>query len=264
MQSRQVGVSVVSHRQAGLCKDLVEDLAKLPDWLVIGDVVLTLNVPEALPFDPERFPFRVAVVRNDRPKGFAANHNSAFAVCGRAEHFLVLNPDIRIQGPILAPLLALMDAHDNIGVATPRVVDPSGIEQDNARRVPSPLSIARRALAGGGVRPEYPSNRGVLDVEWLAGMFMLFRSSAFSAVGGFDSRYFLYYEDVDICCRLRLAGYRVIFDPAVTVTHDARRASHRRLSHFGQHVASMYRFFSSATFRAVRSSKWGSFSEGTE
>ncbi len=77
---------------------------------------------------------------------------------------------------------------------------------------------------------------------------MLLPSEAFAAVGGFDERYHLYYEDVDLCARLRLAHRDVVLCPTVEILHDARRESHRNLRYLGWHVRSMLRFFTSWPF----------------
>jgi GT2 family glycosyltransferase len=73
---------------------------------------------------------------------------------------------------------------------------------------------------------------------------MLFRSEAFADVGGFDERFFLYYEDVDICARLWNAGWKVVLQPSVSVVHDARRSSHRDLRYASLHARSMMLYFS--------------------
>ena len=71
---------------------------------------------------------------------------------------------------------------------------------------------------------------------------MLFRSSVFHALHGFDERYFLYYEDVDLCRRLRKRGYDIRLVPSVRAVHNARRESHRSLRHLRWHLASIVRF----------------------
>ena len=73
-------------------------------------------------------------------------------------------------------------------------------------------------------------------------MFMVFRTGVFKELGGFDERYFLYYEDVDLCLRLRHAGYEVILLPQVSAIHDARRQSHRNLRYLVIHASSLLRF----------------------
>lgn len=79
--------------------------------------------------------------------------------------------------------------------------------------------------------------------DWVAGMFMLFPSAAFEAVGGFDENFYLYYEDVDICVRLRHLGYRVAVMRGASVVHNARRDSRRCLRFARWHAASMARYF---------------------
>jgi GT2 family glycosyltransferase len=83
-------------------------------------------------------------------------------------------------------------------------------------------------------------------VEWVAGMFIGFRRDAYARVGGFDERYFLYYEDVDICRRLRSHGYKVVYDTTVSVIHEARRASRRDPRLMGIHAASALRYLLSS------------------
>jgi GT2 family glycosyltransferase len=79
-------------------------------------------------------------------------------------------------------------------------------------------------------------------VEWAAGMFLLFNSEKFRSIGGFDTRYFMYLEDADICRRLNFAGFPTIVVPEITVIHDARRATGRSLQHFHWHLSSLLRF----------------------
>jgi len=86
----------------------------------------------------------------------------------------------------------------------------------------------------------------------VAGFFMLFRSAAFRSLGGFDERYFLYYEDFDLCCRLRAAGHAIAWVPQARVVHDARRTSHRNARYLVWHASSVLRFFSSPAYRAAK------------
>jgi len=79
-------------------------------------------------------------------------------------------------------------------------------------------------------------------------MFMLFPSEIFKQLDGFDQKFFLYYEDVDLCARLRLLGYEVVLCPAASVVHQARRSSHSDFKYMIWHIASMMRFFCSACF----------------
>jgi GT2 family glycosyltransferase len=83
-------------------------------------------------------------------------------------------------------------------------------------------------------------------------MFMLFPCHVFQDLKGFDERYFLYYEDVDICARMSLAGVRVALCPDIRVFHHAQRSSHRNMKYLKWHLASMLRFFTSPVYRQLK------------
>lgn len=233
-----ISISIVSHQQGALLAALLPDIAT--HCTMALEVILTLNQPETLPFDAASFPFPVRIVNNAIPKGFGANHNAAFALAGAA-HFCVLNPDIRLdRDPFPALLSALSDP--SIAVAAPAVFGPEGRLEDSARRFPTPPGIVCKMFHDRR-RPDYAVGDSLVYPDWVAGMFMLWRSAAFRAVGGFDERYFLYYEDVDICARLPRQGFRVTLVPAARVTHHAQRASRRSLRYLRWHLASMFRYF---------------------
>ncbi|MGH8671273.1 MAG: glycosyltransferase, partial [Burkholderiales bacterium] len=172
-------------------------------------------------------------------KGFAANHNAAFRFA-KADCFCVLNPDIQLkEDPFPALLGALGDS--GIGVVAPRILSPAGEIENSARRFPTLPAILKKALGIARTR-DYEIGNAPIHPEWVAGMFMLFRSETFRKLGGFDERYFLYYEDVDLCLRLRHAGYDVLLMPQVSAIHDARRQSHRNLRYLLMHTTSLLRF----------------------
>jgi len=238
MHLDRVCVSVVSHLQAQLAKGLLDDLAAHCRDTV--EVVLTLNVDEPLPFQAADFGYPIQLVRNRSPRGFGANHNAAFRLC-RRRTFCVLNPDIRLAANPFPALIGELE-RDRTGVVAPRIVDPAGRTEDSARRFPTLWSLVAKAL-GRASALDYEIGSASFSPDWIAGMFMLFASDAFRAVGGFDAKYFLYYEDVDICARLRAADYDVRLVPAASAVHDARRASRSDWRHRAWHLQSIARYF---------------------
>jgi GT2 family glycosyltransferase len=239
-----ISVSVVSHDQGALVERLLEDLARLEARSI--EVILTVNVPEALGFEHRAFPYALRVIRNASPKGFAANHNAAFERA-TGEFFCVVNPDIRLTSDPFPSLLAVLE-DPAVGVAAPLVVNEAGAVEDSARPFPTPWEIALKAL--GRAPRHHGAPGGGSSPDWVGGMFMLFRADTFAEIGGFDAAYRLYYEDVDLCARLRLAGYDVRLSPQVSITHLARRASHRNPRLAIWHLRSMLRFFVSRSRRA--------------
>ncbi|MFV0624658.1 glycosyltransferase [Sphingomonas sp. ac-8] len=240
-----ISLSVVSHSQGRLIASLLDDLAK-SDWHGGSpfEVIVTINIPEDEAWLPSSPPFPLKVLRNARPKGFGANHNAAFRAA-RGAFFAVVNPDIRLADFRVADLLAALELPD-AGVCGPVVLAPGGKLEDSARRFPTIAGLARRRLrrrqpeAAGS---DYSPPAGVLPVDWLAGMFLLFPAPVYRAIGGFDERFFMYLEDVEISRFLRRRGLRTLWVGTTAVVHDASRASHRSLRHMRYHLVSAARYF---------------------
>jgi N-acetylglucosaminyl-diphospho-decaprenol L-rhamnosyltransferase len=231
--------SIVSHGQGDLIASLLSDLTRELD--LDYEVVLTLNIPESEDFITAASLPSLKVIRNNRPKGFGANHNAAFDLA-LGVHFAVLNPDIRLNEFKLRFLLdALMD--DKVGVCGPAVYSINGVLEDSVRKFPTVLNLLKRRIIKSRPFDFSPDSSGRYFVDWLAGMFLIFRREAFKSVAGFDERYFMYMEDVDICRRLKLAGWTVCYEPRTRLVHDARRASHKSLKHLKWHVCSAFRYF---------------------
>lgn len=247
-----VSISVVSHLQIGLaaalCRDL-EDYCKDSSF----ELILTLNLDENLPFALDAFSYPIKLIRNATPLGFGANHNQAFTHAS-GQNFCVMNPDIRLTGNPFNALLACLE-DSSVGVAAPLVLGEQGEVEDSARRFPGPLKILCKAI-GGCVGPDYAINDAPIYPDWVGGMFMLFPRGIFERLRGFDERYFLYYEDVDICGRLRLLGHEVALCPQARVTHHAQRSSHRSFRYLRWHLRGMARFFLSPVYWRLRFPRW--------
>jgi N-acetylglucosaminyl-diphospho-decaprenol L-rhamnosyltransferase len=230
-----IAVSIVSHGHGDMVCRLATQLLEYPE---VSRLVITLNVPEKLPLSEDA---RIEVVCNDMPRGFAENHNQAFLRVGEP-YFCPLNPDVELQGNPFSVLLTLL-ADERVGMVAPQVVSPGGLHEDSWRHFPTLTSLLRKALGMGDGRYRLPGDGRPFSPEWVAGMFMLFRSDVFRCLGGFDEDFFLYYEDVDICTRLWKNGYRLLACPAVSVVHDAQRDSRRKWRHLRWHLGSMARYF---------------------
>lgn len=247
-----ISVSIVSHGQAALVEHLLCDIEKHCGGQSI-EIVLTLNLEETLPFSSDNFSFPLRIIRNMTPLGFAANHNQAFLLAS-GRYFCVMNPDIRLDRSPFNALIAGLE-YPAAGLAVPLVLGPSGEHEDSARRFPTPFKIICKVF-GGCRSGDYTIGDKLIFPDWAAGMFMLFPYEIFKKLGGFDQRYFLYYEDVDLCARLRLLGYEVVLCPGAQVIHHAHRSSHRNFKYFKWHLSSMLRFFCSPVYWRVQCRKW--------
>jgi N-acetylglucosaminyl-diphospho-decaprenol L-rhamnosyltransferase len=233
--NNQVCISIVSHGHGSMVGLLVERLLTFPE---VGQIIVTLNIFESLTIPHDR---RVSLITNQSPKGFGENHNAAFSKC-HMNYFCPLNPDIEFienPFPILLPILIINDA----ALVAPRIIAPDGSTEDSLRYFPTFLSLLKKLLFNnkGRIPEKTLSERNHTD--WVAGMFMLFQTNEFKLLGGFDSRFFLYYEDVDICARIWRSNKKILVCPTLSVIHDARRDSRKKVKHLYWHFCSLTRYF---------------------
>lgn len=231
---RSITVSIVSHGHGEQVSQLVNQVLSDP---LVGHVILTFNRPETLALPDSD---RLVIVRNAHPKGFGANHNAAFKQC-KTSLFCVLNPDIVLREDSLAQLKQALSS-DQAAVAGPMVLATDGSQEDSWRVFPTLFTLLLKALGKDTTAIRRAADHAWIAPDWVAGMCMLFQADSFRRVHGFDERFFLYYEDVDICARLWNANETVIAAPKSIVVHDAQRASHHNLTHMRWHLASMGRY----------------------
>jgi len=240
-------LSIVSHGHGTLLDGLLHDLNGLAgsDY---PTVILTYNIPE-IAVDIGKYPLlKIIETYNKEPKGFGDNHNAAFMLC-KSSWFAVLNPDLRLPTDPFVALKKTAAKAKHIGVIAPTVFNSAGGMEDAVRGNLTPLSLLLRRTPAIRNRRRLPREGD--SFFWIAGMFMLFPSEAYRAVGGFDERFFLYCEDYDICARLNLAGYAVVVDSTASVVHDAQRDSHRSFKHLRLHLVSLLKVWRSKAFWKV-------------
>lgn len=233
-------VSVVSHGHGPLVQRLLCQLAQY-SAATVARVVLTLNIPEPEPTAPAGgWPFALQVLHNHQALGFGSNHNRALQQA--SEPFVcILNPDVELIGQDPFASLVRTAAQAGTGCAYPVQWDAQGQVQDSERALPSPAALWRRRVL----------RQQEQRVDWVNGACMVLPTAVWQQLGGFDSRYFMYCEDVDLCLRVRLAGLSLVRAPA-TVRHAGQRASQRDWQHTWWHIRSLLRLWCSRSYRAIR------------
>jgi GT2 family glycosyltransferase len=178
------------------------------------------------------------LITNSTNVGFGRAVNQGIAAA-RAPRVLIMNPDCRLVAGAVATLTAELDPHDFCAIVGPRILNPDGSVQGSARGDPDMLTglFGRTPLLGRllpwlpAARRNVVSNAAIRSghasvvVDWLSGACMLARRDALLKVTGFDERYFLYWEDADLCRRLRAAGHHVRYVPGATAIHRAGHSS---------------------------------------
>ena len=239
-----ISISIVSHNQMALVRNLLDDLEK-NCRAISFEVLLTLNTPQENAEVLPQYLYPLVVIQNKKPLGFGENHNQAFRAA-KGDFFCVLNPDIRLKSNPFECLIHCLASPAN-GVVAPLVLNGDGCVEDSARKFPNPIAIFCKAI-GFNFQEPYALNQDEIYPDWVAGMFMLFLSDTYKNINGFDDRYFLYYEDVDICARLTYQNKRVVLCTNSQVIHLAQRTSHRNLKYLRWHITSMLRFFLSKAY----------------
>jgi N-acetylglucosaminyl-diphospho-decaprenol L-rhamnosyltransferase len=196
----------------------------------------------------------VVVVETGANLGFGTGANRGVALT-TGDYLLILNPDTVVEPGTVKALAEALDRDAGLGLVGPRMENLDGTLYPSVRRFPD-LAVAAGHAFVGLVWPSNPftrryrmldwdHDRPAADVDWVGGACLLVRRSAFDVVAGFDEAYFMYVEDVDLCWRLRLAGWRIGYEPGGRVVH-ALGASSRLMPYrmIAEHHRSLLRFAS--------------------
>jgi GT2 family glycosyltransferase len=228
----QSSVTLVDNSEDPEQARLLNDLLKLPS-LAQQNFSLLTDVPN---------------------QGYGAAHNRVIRDADSDFH-LILNPDVTLDVNAIGKAVEALDAHPSCVLLTPHTVDASGCRQHVAKSMPGILTLVARAtprLPGwlrdrlGNARYEL---RSALDTtpaagRYLAGgCFMFCRTHALKTVGGFDERYFMYFEDFDLSLRLASADDRILYEPSVAIVHGGGGAASKGLRHILWFGRSALRFF---------------------
>ena len=167
----------------------------------------------------------VQLIANAENRGFAAACNQGIRATAD-EFVLLLNPDTLMDLTSLKRLLEVMVSHSTVGACGPRILNPDGTLQPSCRRFPT-LGIMICAELGWRGR-YYMSDwrhNSAREVDQLMGSCLLLRRAALEQVGLLDEGFFLYFEEVDLCWRLKRAGWRVLFVSEASLTHVGGQSS---------------------------------------
>lgn len=236
---KKIFISIVSHGHGELIKS-INCISKLSRKF---NVVLKLNKPENL---SEYCRFNsIHLIDEKHGLGFGENNNIIYDYCCNElgmkdeDYFLVLNPDVYIHHEELTKLIDLAVNFDASISAINLFKDFNyRIYDDSIRKFPSFRHFLFSFLGlGNSTKINKSTIYDVTEVDWAAGSFLMFKSQVYSNLGGFDKRYFMYCEDIDICYRAKKNGYKVIYFPNIKATHLAQHKNRRVLSkHFVWHM----------------------------
>ena len=192
-------------------------------------------------------------------RGYGAGHNIAIqeAIELGSTYHVVVNPDIYFEKGVLKKLETYMDASSSVGLVMPRILYPDGELQYLCKLLPSPSDLLfRRFLPwkkyvekkNRNYELRFTDYNQEMEVPSLSGCFMFIRTSVLKQVRGFDERYFMYAEDLDLCRRIGEVS-RTMYYPFVSVFHKYEKGSYKNRKLLKYHICSVVKYFN----------KWGWF-----
>lgn len=185
--------------------------------------------------------------------GFGAGHNIILSkIKNLSNHHLILNPDVNFKPNVISNLILKLNRHEIVSMIAPKVLFPNGEHQYSCRRYPKISELLARRFTF--LEPVFESiiNKGKyrdrnLEAsffpEYITGCFQLYKTQDFIKLNGFDERYFLYMEDVDICKKIDELDKLKLYYPKEQITHVLKQGSSKDLKLFFMHTSSAIKYF---------------------
>ena len=252
MASCEVAIAVINYNTRTWLASCLDSIFKAPP-LASFEVFLVDNASTDGSVDLVKENYSsVHIIENAGNLGYSGAANQAIRT-SEAKYVFVLNTDTVLDPEAIDILVEFGDAHEDMGVAGPMLLNTDGTIQISGRHFPSLMDATAHAFLG-IIWPTNPfsvryqmldwDRQSQRSVDWVSGAAMFIRKDAAQKVGFFDERFFMYVEDMDICYRMWQDGFKVYFCPDAKVTHHLAKSSvqssARMIIEFQR---SLYRFF---------------------
>ncbi|EOQ88037.1 glycosyltransferase-like protein, family 2 [Leptospira yanagawae serovar Saopaulo str. Sao Paulo = ATCC 700523] len=197
---------------------------------------------------------QVTYFHNPDNPGFGAGHNFAFANSPESDYFIIQNPDVFLDPGSMELLLEKLNQDQNIGIITGKILNSDRTLQKLLKKDPnilallarrftslSNLSIFKKALNNFEFDDMFYEKENTVPV--ISGCFMVIPSTVYREIKGFDERFFLYFEDFDLCRKIREVGKKVYYFPNASIVHLWKRGAHSSFKHLFYFTRSMFQYF---------------------
>lgn len=242
----KLSVCIVTYNSAdkiGTAVSSIKNHTKGLDYkLFVSDNASTDNTHDIVKVADEN----AVILQNGGNIGFGKAHNTVIEHINTKYHAIV-NPDIEVTSDVLSDICAFLDDHPEISLVVPKILFPDGSEQILPKRVPKlKYLFGRRLPFMKKYADEYTRCNEVFteptEIDFCTGCFMVIRTDVFKKIGGFDDRFFMYFEDADLTLSAKRHGKTMLL-PQLTVVHSWERSSAKSLKYLLIHISSMFKFF---------------------
>lgn len=236
-----ISISIVNYNTKNLVKQCVKNIINsnisLDYEIIITDNNSSDNSVELFSKDILPRFSQVKLIKSEYNRGFGAGHNLSLQK-SNAKYALIINSDIVILNDAISQLYSFMEANSGCGIAGPKLIYPDLTVQPSCRAWPRFLTplYCRTSLSSTAWGLKEIKRYDMLDydhkeakkVDWLVGACLMIRKTAWNKIQGFDERYFLYCEDIDICRKSWETGFEVWYVPEAKMIHYHKRLSARK------------------------------------
>ncbi len=247
-------VIIVNYNSTDCTINCIESIKKVNQCKELNIIVVDNDSKDSPSRILKKFP-NTKLIRNRKNIGFAKAVNLAFKHTA-SELVLLLNPDTVVLSDFFISVHNFMRKNKDIAIVGTAIYETNGDLQGSARRFPSALTslfgrkspLTKWFPNNSFTRKEFAcfnsNRRDAIDVDWVSGACMIIKKEAFEHIGGFDENLFLYWEDADLCKRLKDSGWRIVYYPKAIIRHFVGRSSNTRplVSIFHFHH-SCYKYF---------------------
>lgn len=169
---------------------------------------------------------KIKILEMAKNFGFGGGLNRAIRNA-EGEFVMFINPDNAFPKESLEQMIRFMKEHEDIGILSPGLEFPDGTLRPSARAFPKPTDIISKRLfpARWEKAHQYTNTKDLQFVDWVVGTCLLMKREFFLELGGFDERFFLFFEDTDLCRRVKKAGKKIGFMPGIRVFDRKKRLS---------------------------------------
>ncbi|HLC76321.1 MAG TPA: glycosyltransferase family 2 protein [Candidatus Peribacterales bacterium] len=260
MPSPLVSIVVLFHNERS-AEEAVRCLKALKNQTIADqiEIILVSNAANGSALKiigDERNDPRITLIEAKENIGYGRGNNLG-AQSATGEYLLILNPDNRLEPHALETMIAYLKEHHDVGIVGAKLIFPNGTVRDSYRSFPTLFDIFIKRTALRHLFPRRMKNylqsdqdpTVIRDVDWMCGACLLLPRSLYEKLGGFDERFFLFFEDCDLCRRVWKMNLRVVYLPtAVANDNEQRLSAGGILSFFTKktvriHTASAIKYF---------------------
>lgn len=209
-------VTYNSQRTIAQCLNSVEENTEVSHEIIVVDNASSDQTKETI----KNSGVKARVITQDRNLGFSRANNTGVKQ-SKGDYIMLLNPDTKLKNNALDLLYRYQTLHPEAGLVVPKLEDMDGTPQKSVRQLPTPWGALKEYYLRlkFSYAPFVPPGLSPVDIESAAGAAMMIKKKLFLRVGGFDKKYFLYFEDLDLCRKILEANLKIKYLPEAVIIH---------------------------------------------